>query len=136
VPEDVADDILDSLAHRCATSIGTRIASSRPCARDSPITSGTDCARADLGGERTNEVLQHLLQAFGGPGRTAFGFGPTYSMYPLLTRATGASYVAGTRGVDFTITPEDAATQIEEAKPDVTFLCSPNNPTGTRSASM
>jgi histidinol-phosphate aminotransferase len=76
-------------------------------------------------------VLQHLLQAFAGPGRTAFGFAPTYSMYPLLTRATGATYLAGTRGVDYTLSAADAAAQIEAADPDVVFLCAPNNPTGT-----
>ncbi len=76
-------------------------------------------------------MLQHLLQAFAGPGRTTFGFAPTYSMYPLLTRATGAQYVAGTRGVDYTLDAADAAAQVAEAEPDVVFLCAPNNPTGT-----
>lgn len=79
----------------------------------------------------SNEVLQHLLQAFAGPGRTAFGFAPTYSMYPLLSRATGAEFLAGSRGIDYTLTPEDAAGQVADAAPDVVFLCSPNNPTGT-----
>ncbi len=79
----------------------------------------------------SNEVLQHLLQAFAGPGRTAFGFAPTYSMYPLLTRATGAEFLAGTRGVDYTVSADDAAAQVAQARPDVVFLCAPNNPTGT-----
>lgn len=79
----------------------------------------------------SNEVLQHLLQAFAGPGRRAFGFAPTYSMYPLLSRATGAEWVAGTRADDFTLTPASAAAQVRDAAPDVVFLCSPNNPTGT-----
>lgn len=79
----------------------------------------------------SNEVLQHLLQAFGGPGRTAMGFAPTYSMYPLLTRATGASWIAGTREPDFRLTPDSVSAQIADAQPDVVFLCAPNNPTGT-----
>lgn len=79
----------------------------------------------------SNEVLQHLLLAFAGPGRTAFGFAPTYSMYPLLTRATGAQYIAGTRGVDYTLDAADAAAQVAAAQPDIVFLCAPNNPTGT-----
>lgn len=82
-------------------------------------------------GNGSNEVLQHVLQAFGGPGRTAFAFGPSYSMYPLLTRGTGAEWIAGTRNADYTITAEDAAAQVRAADPDVIFLCSPNNPTGT-----
>lgn len=79
----------------------------------------------------SNEVLQHVLQAFGGPGRTAFAFAPSYSMYPLLTRATGASWITGTRGADYSIEPADAAAQVAAADPDIIFLCSPNNPTGT-----
>ncbi|MFV0374216.1 histidinol-phosphate transaminase [Microbacterium sp.] len=79
----------------------------------------------------SNEVLQHLLLAFAGPGRTAFSFAPTYSMYPLLTGATGATYVAGTREADYTLDPERAAAQVADVQPDVVFLCAPNNPTGT-----
>lgn len=79
----------------------------------------------------SNEVLQHLLQAFAGPGRTAFGFAPTYSMYSLLVRGVGSEWIAGTRGPRFELTPEDAARQVREADPDVVFLCAPNNPTGT-----
>jgi histidinol-phosphate aminotransferase len=52
-------------------------------------------------------------------------------MYPLLTRATGAQYMSGTRNADYTITPESAAAQVAEAAPNVVFLCAPNNPTGT-----
>ncbi|MDR2999191.1 MAG: histidinol-phosphate transaminase [Microbacterium sp.] len=82
-------------------------------------------------GNGSNEVLQHILQAFGGPGRTAFGFAPTYSMYPLITQGTGARWIAGTRGDDYRISPEDAAAQVAAADPDIVFLCAPNNPTGT-----
>ncbi|MBZ4488626.1 histidinol-phosphate transaminase [Microbacterium sp. cx-55] len=79
----------------------------------------------------SNEVLQHVLQAFGGPGRRAFGFAPTYSMYPLLTRATGATWVAGERSEDYSVSAASAAEQVAAVDPDVVFLCAPNNPTGT-----
>lgn len=82
-------------------------------------------------GNGSNEVLQHIMQAFAGPGRTAFGFAPTYSMYPLITQGTGATWIAGTREDDYSITAEDAAAQVRAAAPDVVLLCSPNNPTGT-----
>ncbi|MDQ0615943.1 histidinol-phosphate aminotransferase [Microbacterium sp. W4I4] len=82
-------------------------------------------------GNGSNEVLQHIMQAFAGPGRTAFGFAPTYSMYPLITQGTGAAWVAGTREGDYSITAEDAAAQVRAVAPDVVLLCSPNNPTGT-----
>ncbi|MDT0158608.1 histidinol-phosphate transaminase [Microbacterium sp. ARD32] len=82
-------------------------------------------------GNGSNEVLQHILQAFAGPGRSVFGFAPTYSMYPLIAQGTGAAWIAGTREDDYTITPEDAAAQVAAADPDVVLLCTPNNPTGT-----
>ncbi len=132
VPEDVADDILDSLAH------ALRDVNRYPDREFTALREGfADYLGHGLTREQiwaangSNEVLQHLLQAFGGPGRTAFGFAPTYSMYPLLTRATGAAYVAGTREVDYALDADDAARQIEAADPDVVFLCAPNNPTGT-----
>ncbi|MGD6978170.1 MULTISPECIES: histidinol-phosphate transaminase [Citricoccus] len=79
----------------------------------------------------SNEILQQLLQAFGGPGRTVMSFPPTYSMYPLLAAGTDTRYVAGVRGEDFSLTAASAAAQVTEHRPDVVLLCSPNNPTGT-----
>ncbi len=82
-------------------------------------------------GNGSNEVLQQIMQAFAGPGRTVFGFAPTYSMYPLIAQGTGARWVAGTREDDYSVTPESAAAQVAAADPDVVLLCAPNNPTGT-----
>jgi len=79
----------------------------------------------------SNEVQQQLLQAFGGPGRTALGFTPSYSMHPLLCAGTGTAWVAARRGADFDLTPGEAVAQVRAHAPDVVFLCSPNNPTGT-----
>jgi histidinol-phosphate aminotransferase len=79
----------------------------------------------------SNEVLQQLLQAFGGPGRTALGFEPSYSMHALLSRGTGTGWLSGPRGEDFTIDVGAACGAIAEHRPHVVFLTSPNNPTGT-----
>lgn len=79
----------------------------------------------------SNEVLQHLLQAFGGPGRTALGFDPTYSMHPIITASTGTTWVSGERDPGYELSPETVTEWIERTDPDVVFLCSPNNPTGT-----
>ncbi|MEV8507728.1 histidinol-phosphate transaminase [Actinoplanes sp. NPDC051475] len=79
----------------------------------------------------SNEVQQQLLQAFAGPGRTALGFGPSYSMHPLLAAGTGTRWVGALRDPDFGLTPASALAQLEEHDPDLVFLCSPNNPTGT-----
>lgn len=79
----------------------------------------------------SNEIMQHILQAFAGPGRSVMAFPPTYSMYPLYARGTYSEYIAGTRNKDFTQSAEDVAAQIRERQPNVVILCSPNNPTGT-----
>ncbi|WP_420847690.1 histidinol-phosphate transaminase [Natronosporangium hydrolyticum] len=79
----------------------------------------------------SNEVQQQLLQVFGGPGRTALGFTPSYSMHPLLAAGTGTTWVDGQRGEQFDLTAEATAAQVREHQPAVVFLCSPNNPTGT-----
>jgi len=79
----------------------------------------------------SNEVLQQILQAFGGPGRKLLSFPPTYSMYPLLASGTDTEYVAAKRGTDFSLTAEAAAEAVSASGANVVFLCSPNNPTGT-----
>jgi histidinol-phosphate aminotransferase len=79
----------------------------------------------------SNEVLQQILQAFGGAGRTALGFTPSYSMHPIIAAGTGTAWVDGHRRADFTIDAEGAARQVRELRPDVVFVTSPNNPTGT-----
>lgn len=79
----------------------------------------------------SNEVLQHILQAFGGPGRTVLGFPPTYSMHSIIAAGTGTTWIAGQRDTAYEISPETAVEWVEKTKPDVIFFCSPNNPTGT-----
>ena len=79
----------------------------------------------------SNEVLQHILQAFGGPGRSVLGFAPTYSMYGLLASGTGTQWITAGRDRDFELTPETAAAAVREHDPDIVLLCAPNNPTGT-----
>lgn len=79
----------------------------------------------------SNEVMLHLLQAFGGPGRTALSFAPTYSMYPEYARDTHTRWVTGRRAEDFTLDPDHACEVIAAERPSVILLASPNNPTGT-----
>ena len=79
----------------------------------------------------SNEVMLHLLQAFGGPGRTALSFAPTYSMYPEYARDTSTTWVAGRRTEDFDLDVEHAVATIADVAPSVVLLASPNNPTGT-----
>jgi histidinol-phosphate aminotransferase len=79
----------------------------------------------------SNEVMLQLLQAFGGPGRTALSFAPTYSMYPEYARDTSTTWVEGRRDEDFTLDVDRARAVVAEVRPSVVLLPSPNNPTGT-----
>lgn len=79
----------------------------------------------------SNEVLQQVCQAFGGPGRVALGFEPSYSMHPLLAAGTSTGWVAERRNADFTLDAATAVAAVRRHRPAITFLTTPNNPTGT-----
>lgn len=78
----------------------------------------------------SNEVLQTLLLTFAGPGRTVATFEPTYQLHGHIARLTGATVAEGERAADFTLDLAEVRRVLAEASPTVTFLCSPNNPTG------
>jgi len=79
----------------------------------------------------SNEVIQQLFQAFGGPGRSAVGFEPSYSMHPIISQTTSTRWVPVARDDDFGIDAGRAVAAVRELQPDLVFLTSPNNPTGT-----
>ena len=79
----------------------------------------------------SNEVMHQLMQAFGGPGRTALGFSPTYAMYPDYCRDTFTAWVTEPRAADFSLDSETAVAAVRKHRPTLTILTSPNNPTGT-----
>ncbi|MBO0855299.1 MAG: histidinol-phosphate transaminase [Nocardia sp.] len=78
----------------------------------------------------SNEILQQLLQAFGGPGRKAMGFVPSYSMHPIISEGIDTEWVEAKRSADFSLDIDYALAVIAERRPDVVFVTSPNNPTG------
>ena len=78
----------------------------------------------------SNEVLQTVMLTFGGPGRTAAVWEPTYALHSHISRITGTAVVEGERAVDFSTDLAEVRRVIDLAKPQVSFLCSPNNPTG------
>ncbi|MCU1683727.1 MAG: histidinol-phosphate transaminase [Amycolatopsis sp.] len=78
----------------------------------------------------SNEILQQILQAFGGPGRTALGFEPSYSMHPIIATGTQTEWVPTPRRADFSLDVLAAVAIILERRPDLVFVTSPNNPTG------
>jgi histidinol-phosphate aminotransferase len=79
----------------------------------------------------SNEVMLQLMQAFGGPGRSALGFSPTYAMYPDYCRDTFTTWVTEPRAADFSLDPTAAVAAVHKHRPTLTILTSPNNPTGT-----
>jgi histidinol-phosphate aminotransferase len=78
----------------------------------------------------SNEILQQLLQAFGGPGRTAIGFVPSYSMHPIIADGTRTEWLEAARADDFSLDLDTAVAAVTDRKPDVVFIASPNNPSG------
>jgi histidinol-phosphate aminotransferase len=83
----------------------------------------------------SNEILQQLLQAFGGPGRTSLGFVPSYSMHPIISSGTQTEWLEMHRSEDFSLDIDRAVDAIAQRDPDVVFVTSPNNPTGHSIAS-
>ena len=79
----------------------------------------------------SNEVLQTVLLTFAGPGRTVATFEPTYQLHGHIARITGATVVEGERASDFSIDIDEVRRVMSTHRPHVTFLCSPNNPTGS-----
>jgi histidinol-phosphate aminotransferase len=78
----------------------------------------------------SNEILQQLLQAFGGPGRTAIGFVPSYSMHPIISDSTHTEWIETVRADDFSLDVDAAVAAVTDRQPDVVFIASPNNPSG------
>jgi histidinol-phosphate aminotransferase len=78
----------------------------------------------------SNEVLQTLCLAYGGHGRSAAVFEPTYALHGHISRLTGTGVVVGERNADFSLDLAEVGRVLDTAQPAITFLCSPNNPTG------
>ncbi|CAN5616963.1 histidinol-phosphate transaminase [soil metagenome] len=78
----------------------------------------------------SNEVLMHLFLAFGGPGRSALTFEPTYSLHTSVPRITGTRVLSVPRADDLLIDLDDAVETVVREQPDVVVVCSPNNPSG------
>ena len=87
-----------------------------------------------LAGNGSNEVIQALCLAYGGPGRSVAVFEPTYALHSHIPRITGTAVAVGERREDFSLEPVEVERVLAEYRPAITFLCSPNNPTGRHDA--
>ncbi len=132
VPDDVAEDIVESIRQALATVNRYPDREFTELRRSLAGYLGHDLTPEQLwAANGSNEVLQQLLQAFGGPGRSVLGFPPTYSMHSILASGTGTRWIPAQRDDEFRISPETVVAAIREHQPDIVFLCGPNNPTGT-----
>jgi histidinol-phosphate aminotransferase len=92
--------------------------------------SGTNFAADSIwAANGSNEIIQSLFMAFGDRG--ALGFTPSYSMHPLIAKVIGVTWKDGGRRADFTLDITKAISEITANKPALTFITTPNNPTGT-----
>jgi histidinol-phosphate aminotransferase len=129
--DDVAESVRDAAADlhrypdRDAVTLRADLAAYLSAQTGVPV--GTENVWAANG---SNEILQQLLQAFGGPGRSAIGFVPSYSMHPIISDGTQTDWLEARRAEDFGLDVEAAVTAVVERRPDVVFLASPNNPSG------
>ncbi|MGH3494081.1 MAG: histidinol-phosphate transaminase, partial [Sciscionella sp.] len=134
-PAELVSDLLDSLAevaatlHRYPDRDATRLRGA--LADYLRAASGVPLGIANVwAANGSNEILQQILQAFGGPGRSALGFEPSYSMHPIIASGTQTSWVPAPRRGDFTLDSEAAIETLTRHRPDLLFVTSPNNPTG------
>ena len=120
----VADRAVDVVWHRypdrAATALRTALADAH----------GVALAQV-FAANGSNEVLQSLHLAYGGPGRSAAVFDPTYAMYAQIARAIGTSVLRGTRDSGHRLVRGEVLALLVEKQPALVHLCSPNNPTGT-----
>lgn len=127
-PQHVVDEILDAMR---AVALN-RYPDPEPSELLASLASyaGVDPSHVWIG-DGSNEILLQSCLAFGGPGRTALVFEPSYRMHYRQARMAGTAVTESKRTDDFEIDIDDAIASIEIARPDVAFVCSPNNPTGT-----
>jgi len=132
VPQDVADDIVESVRRALGTVNRYPDREFTELRESLAGYLGHDLVAEQIwAANGSNEVIQQLLQAFGGPGRSVLGFPPTYSMHSIIASGTGTQWIAAERDAEFRISPETAVAAVRAHRPDVVFLCGPNNPTGT-----
>jgi histidinol-phosphate aminotransferase len=132
VPEDVVEDIVASVRRALGTVNRYPDREFVELRRSLADYLGHDLGVENLwAANGSNEIIQQLLQAFGGPGRSVLGFPPTYSMHSIIASGTGTEWVPAERDPEFGISPETAVAAVRSHRPDVVFFCGPNNPTGT-----
>ena len=120
----VADRVVDVIWHRYPDRAATALRAA--------LADAHEVAPAQVfAANGSNEVLQSLHLAYGGPGRSAAVFDPTYAMYAQIAKTIGTSVLRGTRDADHRLVRGEVLALLAEKQPALVHLCSPNNPTGT-----
>jgi histidinol-phosphate aminotransferase len=129
--DDVADSVRDAASELHRYPDRDALALRTDLAAYLSAQTGVELTTANLwAANGSNEILQQLLQAFGGPGRSAIGFVPSYSMHPIISDGTQTDWLEAKRSDDFGLDVDVAVAAITDRRPDVVFLASPNNPSG------
>ena len=131
LPREITDELLEAAA---ALELNRYPSDPHELRAELATYAGVDPSWVWLG-DGSNEVLLQACLAFGGPGRTALVFEPTYVMHHRQARMAGTDVAVARRRPDFSIDVDDALRTIERVAPHVVFVCSPNNPTGTLTSS-
>jgi histidinol-phosphate aminotransferase len=121
----IADVEWNRYPDRSATALRARIAE----VESSTVPGGLTLNNV-LAANGSNEILQTLCLGYGGPGRCAAVFEPTYALHSHIARLTGTAVVGAERTPDFALFMDSVRAVVASARPSITFLCSPNNPTG------
>ena len=127
---DALKSALDGVAWHRYPDRGATVLRARIAAVESDAGHGAFLAPNVFAANGSNEVLQSLCLAYGGAGRSVATFEPTYALHAHIARVCGSTVVSTPRNDDFTLDLDRAGDVLREQRPTVTFLCSPNNPTG------
>lgn len=83
-----------------------------------------------IAGNGSNELIQALLMVTVSEGKRVLINEPTFALYRQITTVLGGEVLSLPLKSDLTYDAEAILQTVEEAQPDVTIICSPNNPTG------
>ncbi len=83
-----------------------------------------------IAGNGSNELIQALLMVTVGQGKRVLIAEPTFALYRQITTVLEGEVVSVSLSAELDYDVSALADAIRNAKPDVTIICSPNNPTG------
>src|SRR5216684_830741 len=83
-----------------------------------------------IAGNGSNELIQALLMVTAGPGKRVLISEPTFALYRQISTVLGGEVISVPLTNELTYDSHSLRKAVGDLQPDVTILCSPNNPTG------